>query len=225
MTRYPSAISACSIAHCCGHAGDHLVDGLDGGLARPAHHRRVTEHVIVVSNVKPVETGVGPDGEEFPVGDNGLAVGLLGRLPVPQPHVDMSRHVHVVGEAGLEIAQAIGGSRGPFRPCRRLDGVDVQVIRQRVVRPVPEHVLQQGDDLLGARLRLTVLLIEVPGTKVHKGLGRQRPTSASSGYFVRIALYGLGIGAIRPARSFGGSGTHRRARASSSCSLQIAGPG
>ncbi len=145
-------MAAFRFAHAVRDQGHHLVDGVDGRLARAAHHRGIGEHVVVVRDVEAVEAGVGSEGEEPAVGGDRLAVGLLGLLPVAQPHVDVRRHVDVVREAGLEVAEPVGGGLGASGVGRGLDGVDVEVVRQRMV----------GGELR-ARIRAGSTIASVPG--------------------------------------------------------------
>ncbi len=56
-----------------------------------------------------------------------------------------------MGEAWLELAQAIGRSIGAFWMWRGFDGVDVEMIRERMARVQLQYRIERGDDLLGAR--------------------------------------------------------------------------
>ena len=65
---------------------------------------------------------------------DGFDVGVDRFLPTSATNVDVRRHMHVVGEAGLQGAQTIGGRGRPFRMRRSFDRVDVKMIGEWMFR-------------------------------------------------------------------------------------------
>ena len=61
------------------------------------------------------------------IGFDRLHVGLDRLLPAPATNVDVRRHMHVVGEPGLQRAQAIRGRVGSLRMRRSFNRVDVEI--------------------------------------------------------------------------------------------------
>ena len=57
---------------------------------------------------------------------------------------------------------------------RRLDGVDVVMVRAGMVGILLQHALERGDDLRRLRTRLAVGRPEIPRPQVHQRLGEQR---------------------------------------------------
>ena len=57
---------------------------------------------------------------------------------------------------------------------RRFDGVNVVVIRARMIRIALHHALERRDDRVGAGLRRAVLRVEPPRPQVHQALRIQR---------------------------------------------------
>jgi hypothetical protein len=79
-----------------------------------------------------------------------------------------------MGEAGLEVAQAICCSNSALRMRRSFDSVNVEMIRERMPRVQLQHRIERGDDLLGARVRLTFNGPLVPRSEVHHRFREQR---------------------------------------------------
>ena len=114
---------------------DHGADVLHRERALAGHHRRVGQHVTVVRDVDVDESHRRPgDFAIAAVGFDGLDVGVDGLLPAPATNVDVRRHMHVVGEAGLQSAQTIGGGGRTLRMGRGFGRVDVEMIREGMFR-------------------------------------------------------------------------------------------
>ena len=151
------------VGHLAQHLGMRLADlleppgGADGLRAPPLHARRAPEEVDVVRVVHHwIEAGR-PRALEVPLVDGDRAhVRVDGLRVVPGPHVDVRRHVDEVAGARDEVVQPARRSEPALRMRRRLDGVDVVMIRARVLRVAGEDGFERRDDLLGARLRPAV---------------------------------------------------------------------
>jgi hypothetical protein len=71
--------------------------------------------------------------------------------------------VHEVAGPGISVPTRRALSSAALGRARRLDGVDVVVVRARMVGRLREHALERRDDLLGARVRVSVERPQVPG--------------------------------------------------------------
>ena len=95
-------------------------------------------------------------------------------MPAATTNIDVRWHVHVMREAWLKIAQAIGRSVSAFRVWRSFDSMDVEMIRERMARVHLLYRIERGVNLLGAGIRLTFKCPLVPRPKVHHRFPEQR---------------------------------------------------
>jgi hypothetical protein len=79
-----------------------------------------------------------------------------------------------MGEAGLEVAQAICCSNSALRVRRGFDSMDVEMIRERMERVQFQYRIKCGDDFFGAWIWLTFECPLVPRLKVHHRFREQR---------------------------------------------------
>ena len=118
-------------------------------------------------------------------------VGIDRLLPAPATNVDVRWHVHVVREARLQGTQSIRCRRRPLRMRRRFDRVNVEMIRERMLRVQFQDRVQRRENLVRARDSVG-LLVSIDSTDASPSLPPRRthPTSGSLGYFcqtLRIA--------------------------------------
>ncbi len=156
-----------------GHVGYQLVDDAERLAALAVHHRGVREHVIVVRHVEPVEAGIGRVHSIDAIGHQRRGVGIDCLLPAAAPNVDVRRHMNEMADAGLQVAQRVGGAVGAAGSRRCLDGVDVEMAGEGMSRIHFHDPLQRRDDLLGAGLRRAIRLPEIPRAQVHHRLGEE----------------------------------------------------
>ena len=148
----------------------------------PGHHGGVGEHVPVMRGVE-WDKALRFSGNLSitAVRLDGLGVRRDRLMPAPAPDIDVRGHVNVVGEAGLQLAQTFGRGVGALGVRRSFDRVDVEVIREGMLRVQFYHCIQRGDDFLGARLRLAFERPLIPRPQVHHRLrqrARRRPHRA-----------------------------------------------
>ena len=163
-----------------GNPGEQFLNRPGCLLAFALHHGGIGQHVVVVGHVEAVRALLGGDRPVCLIGGDRLFVGDDGLLPTAAADVDVRRHVDQVADPRLQVAKPVGGSVGPFGMRRRLDCVDHEMQRQRM----PGDFARTASRI--ARLpRCRVVACRqrplVPGPQVHERLGRQAPTSASSG--------------------------------------------
>src|SRR5262245_31141146 len=86
----------------------------------------------------------------------------------------MRWHMHVVREAGLELAQAIGRGISALRMWRSFDSVDVKMIRERMAWVELQYCVQCRNDFVRTGIRLTFNCPLVPRLKVHHRFCKKR---------------------------------------------------
>ena len=142
--------------------------------ALAGHHGGIREHVPVVPDVVGEKSfrRVGLLAialvrcDRFQVADDRV-------VPPPDTNVDVGRHVNVVAEAGLQIAQPIRRGHGALGMRRRLERVDGEVIRERMIGIELQHRVERREYFVGARLRLALGRPLVPRMRVHHRLREQ----------------------------------------------------
>ncbi len=112
--------------------------------------------------------------DEGTVGRRRLRV-RLGRAGVVAGALeDVRRHVHEMSGRRRRGTQPLRTGERALRMRRRLDGVDVVVIRAEVMGVALQHRLQRADDGGGSLGGVAVVVIELPWVEVHHRLGVER---------------------------------------------------
>ncbi len=93
------------------------------------------------------------------------------------PLVDVRGHVDHVAGAGHQRAQPVRRGLRALGALRRFHGVDVEVVRSRMVLVAGQHLLEGGHDLVRPGVGPAVPRPVVPGAKVHE----------------RFRVHGLGV--------------------------------
>ena len=130
------------------------------------------------------------------VGGGGQPVGLGGRGIVTRSHVHVRRHVHQVARPGHQRLETLGAREPPVGPRRRLDRVDVVVVRARMARTALQDRLQHLDDLVRPLGRPAVEGPQSPGAKVHEALREQRGRVRIVGIAPMDLAHRVGVGAV-----------------------------
>ncbi len=104
---------------------------------------------------------------------DGARVRVGGVRVAADPHVDVRRHVHDVAGRRHGGRDRVGSAERPLGMRRRLDGVDVVVVRARMAGGAGEDLLERRHDLLRAGLRLPVARPEIPRPEHHQRLGEE----------------------------------------------------
>ena len=124
--------------------------------------------VVVHDGVHPLRSGLA-DVRAVHFGGDG--VGLLRRDVVARADVDVRGHVHEVAGRRHERLQPLGRGKRALGALRGFGGVDVEVVRARMVGVALQDRLEHGDDLDGVRSRLAGGRPELPRRQVHQALG------------------------------------------------------
>ncbi len=107
------------------------------------------------------------------IGAHGGEVGFLTIFVIPYANVDVRGHVDQVSRRWCEARQALGRGQAGFRMRRRLDGVDVEVVRTEMIGIAFQYSLEHGNDLFGSGVRFAVMCVELPRMHVHAALGEE----------------------------------------------------
>ena len=180
---------------------------LERDFALTGHHGGVREHVAVMRGINRQQScGRADDFAKGLVGRDRFHIGIDRLLPAAAANIDMRRHVDVVGQARLEIAQTISRRIRAFGMLRRFDGVDVKVVREWMVHVQFQNRVQGRENFLSARIRLAAERPLVPRPQVHHRFGEKRahigivrelfPDFAHRGgvgFIERLAILGLRI--------------------------------
>jgi hypothetical protein len=103
-----------------------------------------------------------------------------------------------------------------FRMRRGLASVDVQVVRERVLRIEFDHRLEGFQDLQRFRLRFAVDRPQVPGAEIHERLGVERANVGILWELLPCCLHRLGVNFFERTSFLGWGSVYRAARASTS---------
>ena len=153
---------------------DRGADMFHRQIALAGHHRGVGQHVAVVRHINVNETDGRPNDLAIAaIGLDRLHVGLNRLLPAPATNVDVRWHMHVVGEPGLQGAQAIRGCVSSLRMRRGFNRVDVEMIRERMFGIELQDGLERREDFVGARICLTFRRPLIPWAQIHHRLGEE----------------------------------------------------
>ena len=135
MATKPSAWSAFFLQEIRRQSGDHGADLFHREFALAGHHRRISQHMLVVRDVDVDESLRRSDDFAITaIGFDRLDVGIDRLLPAPAPNVDMRRHMDVVGNAGLQCPEPIGRRGRALRMGRCFGRVNVEMVRERMFR-------------------------------------------------------------------------------------------
>ena len=155
------------------HGLGELARGPDRFRRPPVHAGRLPEHVEVVRVVEPGDHGVRPALRQVrAVGLHRPDVRTHGVGIAADPQVDVGGHVDDVPRPRHERSQPVGGRLAAPRIRTALDGVDVEMVRARVVRVRAQHPFQGLEDLRGLGLHAAVGLPQVPRPQVHRARRR-----------------------------------------------------
>ena len=110
-------------------------------------------------------------------GPSDFSITLIGRdrfhvrldrlLPAAAANIDVRRHVHVVREAGLQVAQAIRRGDRALRMRRSFDRVNVKMIRERMFRIHLQHGVECRENFIGAGIWLAFGRPLIPRAQIH----------------------------------------------------------
>jgi hypothetical protein len=116
-------------------------------------------------------------------------------------HIDVRRHVDEMPGLRREARQAIRRRQTPLRVRPGLDGVDVEMIRARMVRVARHDEPQRTENFLRLRFGRAVARPVVPRHRVHQRLGESagRPDRQVSAHqFPQAAAKALSRSPDRP---------------------------
>jgi hypothetical protein len=94
-------------------------------------------------------------------------------LPATAPDIDVRRHMNVVRQSRLQLAQPIGRLGRALRMRRSLDRVDVEMVGEGMVRIQLQDRLEGSEHLFRAGIRLAFRRPLVPWAQIHRRLGKQ----------------------------------------------------
>ena len=180
---------------------------IERGRAVAAHLRRDQHEVDVVRVVGRLVHRVRRRGLEVLLVDGHCALVDLQRFPVlADAVVDVGRHVHDMTRTGHQRSQPSRVRQRALGLRRRLDRVNVEVYRSRVIWIACEHLLQCREQLGGAALRFRSPRFPViPGLRVHHGLGVEREDRVVARILLGHRLHRVSEVRVEPARSAFGS--------------------
>jgi len=143
--------------------------------------------------------------EDFPVTlvcRDGFEIGLDRFQPAAGANVDVRRHMSVVREAGLQIAKAVRRSNRAFRMRRCFHGMNIKMIRERMIGVQLQHRLKRRQNFVRAGLRLTCGRPLIPRSEVHHRFGKERADVWILGILFPNLAHSIGISAIEGAAIF-----------------------
>ncbi len=139
-----------------------------GDLALSRHQRAVREHVPVVRGIDREQPGRWSD--DLPIAlvrIDRFRIGVDGLLPAAPADIDVRRHVNVVRQARLQVAQSVGRRVRALGIPRRFDRVNVKMVRERMFRIEFQDRVECRQDFIRPRLRLAFRRPLIPRAQIH----------------------------------------------------------
>ena len=188
---------------------DHRAGMFHRDFALPRHQRAISQHVAVVRRVDRKQTsGRSDDLPVTLVRLDRFHVRVDRLLPAAAANVDVRRHVNVVRQARLQLAQPVGRRVRALGIRRSFDRVNVEMVRERMVLIEFQDRIERRQDFIRARVRLRLLASTGPtaaGPSSLRRKARRRPDrsgtvfqtsriAARVGFIERLAVLRLRVG-------------------------------
>jgi hypothetical protein len=107
------------------------------------------------------------------IGRDRFEIGIDCILPAPATNVDVRRHVHIVREPRLKFPQAICGRERTLRMWGSLHRMNVEMVREWMLRIQLQHRIQRRENFVRAGIWLTFRRPLIPRPQIHHRFGEK----------------------------------------------------